>query len=179
MVAMQWIAVDVLKPNPRNARTHSRKQIHQIADSITAFGFLVPILIDDGGNIIAGGGRHAAAVLLGLQQVPVIRVEGLSEAKRRALALADNKIAQNAGWDREVLASELPELAELLIVENLDISITGFAPVEIDQIATELKRLGLPVICIDARHAKAVIRATATMQLASPASEVKSVVMAL
>src|SRR6516225_9381300 len=56
MVAMQWIAVDALKPNPRNARTHSRKQIRQIADSITAFGFLVPILIDDGGNIIAGGG---------------------------------------------------------------------------------------------------------------------------
>src|SRR6516225_9315915 len=99
MTAMQWIAVNTLKPNPRNARTHSRKQIRQIADSITAFGFLVPILIDDGDNIIAGGGRHAAAVLLGLQEVPVIRVEGLSEGKRRALALADNKIAQNAGWD--------------------------------------------------------------------------------
>ena len=128
MVAMQSIAVDALKPNARNARTHSKKQIRQIADSITAFGFVVPILIDDGNNIIAGGGRYAAAVLLGLQEVPVIRVEGLSEAKRRALALADNKIAQNAGWDRELLASELPELAELLIVENLDISITGFAP---------------------------------------------------
>src|SRR6516162_1264566 len=139
MVAMQWIAVDTLKPNPRNARTHSRKQIRQIADSITAFGFLVPILIDQGGPIIAGHGRYAAAVLLGLQEVPVIRVEGLSEAKRRALALADNKIAQNAGWDRELLASELPELAELLIVENLDISITGFVPVEIDQIATDFE----------------------------------------
>src|SRR6516162_3456553 len=139
MVAMQSIAVDALKPNARNARTHSKKQIRQIADSITAFGFVVPILIDDGNNIIAGGGRHAAAVLLGLQEVPVIRVEGLSEAKRRALALADNKIAQNAGWDRELLASELPELAELLIVENLDISITGFAPVEIDQIATDFE----------------------------------------
>ena len=139
MVAMQWIAVDALKPNTRNARTHSKKQIRQIADSIAAFGFLVPILIDDGSNVIAGGGRYAAAVLLGLQEVPVIRVEGLSNAKRRALALADNKIAQNAGWDREVLASELPELAELLIVENLDISITGFAPVEIDQIATDFE----------------------------------------
>ena len=139
MVAMQSIAVDALKPNARNARTHSKKQIRQIADSITAFGFVVPILIDDGNNIIAGGGRYAAAVLLGLQEVPMIRVEGLSEAKRRALALADNKIAQNAGWDRELLASELPELAELLIVENLDISITGFAPVEIDQIATDFE----------------------------------------
>src|SRR5215472_1284768 len=116
MVAMQSIAVDALKPNARNARTHSKKQIRQIADSIAAFGFVVPILIDDGNNIIAGGGRYAAAVLLGLQEVPMIRVEGLSEAKRRALALADNKIAQ-----------------------NLDISITGFAPVEIDQIATDFE----------------------------------------
>ena len=139
MVTMQWIAIEALKPNARNARTHSKKQIRQIADSIAAFGFLVPILIDDGGVIIAGHGRYAAAVLLGLQEVPVIPVEGLSEAKRRALALADNKIAQNAGWDRELLAAELPELAEILIVENLDISITGFAPVEIDQIATDFE----------------------------------------
>ena len=139
MIAIQWIAVDALKPSARNARTHSKKQIRQIADSITAFGFLVPLLIDDGGNIIAGHGRYAAAVLLGLQEVPVIRVEGLSEAKRRALALADNKIAQNAGWDRELLAAELPELADILIAENLDISITGFAPVEIDQIQTDFE----------------------------------------
>ena len=103
MIAMQWIAVDALKPNARNARVHSKKQIRQIADSIAAFGFLVPILIDDGGLIIAGHGRYEAAVLLGLQKVPVIQVEGLSAAKRRALALYDNKIAQNAGWDRELL----------------------------------------------------------------------------
>ena len=134
MVSMQWIAVEAIKPNARNARTR------QIADSIAAFGFLVPILIDQGGRIIAGHGRYAAAVLLGLQEVPVIQVEGLSEAKRRALALADNKIAENAGWDRELLATELPELADILIVEGLDLSITGFAPVEIDQIATRLRR---------------------------------------
>src|SRR6516165_5464489 len=139
MITVQWIAIDAIKPNTRNARAHSKKQIRQIADSITAFGFLVPILIDQGGLIIAGHGRYAAAALLGLQEVPVIRVEGLSEAKRRALALADNKIAQNAGWDRELLAAELPELADILIVENLDISITGFAPVEIDQIQTDFE----------------------------------------
>jgi hypothetical protein len=139
MIAMQWIAVDALKPNARNARVHSKKQIRQIADSIAAFGFLVPILIDDGGLIIAGHGRYEAAVLLGLQKVPVIQVEGLSAAKRRALALADNKIAQNAGWNRELLATELPELADILVVEGLDISITGFAPVEIDQIATDFE----------------------------------------
>jgi len=139
MISVQWIAIDAIKPNARNARTHSKKQIRQIADSITAFGFLVPILIDQGGLIIAGHGRYAAAVLLGLQEVPVIRVEGLSDAKRRALALADNKIGENAGWDRELLATELPESADILIVEGLDISITGFAPVEIDQIATDFE----------------------------------------
>jgi DNA modification methylase len=139
MVSMQWIAVEAIKPNARNARTHSKKQIRQIADSIAAFGFLVPILTDQGDRIIAGHGRYAAAVLLGLQEVPVIQVEGLSEAKRRALALADNKIAENAGWDRKLLATELPELADILIVEGLDLSITGFAPVEIDQIATDFE----------------------------------------
>src|SRR6516164_4122320 len=139
MVTMQWIAIEAIKPNARNARTHSKKQTRQIADSITAFGFLVPILVDGAGVIVAGHGRYAAAVLLALQEVPVIRVEGLSDAKRRALALADNKIAENAGWDRELLATELPELADILIVEGLDISITGFAPVEIDQIATDFE----------------------------------------
>jgi ParB-like chromosome segregation protein Spo0J len=131
MPTIEWIAVDALKPNARNARTHSQKQIRQIADSITAFGFLVPILVDEGRVVIAGHGRYAAAKLLGLKQVPAIEVRDLSEAKRRALALADNKIAENGGWDRELLSAELPELAELLVVEGLDISITGFAPVEI------------------------------------------------
>src|SRR5260370_8641747 len=139
MVNTSWIAIEKLTPNARNARTHSRKQIRQIADSIAAFGFVVPILVDADALIIAGHGRYAAAKLLDLKQVPVIKVEGLSAAKRRALALADNKIAQNAGWDRELLAAELPALAEILILENLDISITGFAPVEIDQIPTDFE----------------------------------------
>ncbi len=116
MVDICWIAIDKVTPNGRNARTHSRKQIRQIADSIKAFGFVVPILIDDGGVIIAGHGRYAAAKLLDLKQVPAIRVRGLSEAKRRALALADNKIGENAGWDRELLAIELPALAEILVL---------------------------------------------------------------
>jgi DNA modification methylase len=139
MDTMEWIAVDAIKPNARNARTHSKKQIRQIADSIAAFGFLVPILIDDGGVVIAGHGRYAAAKLLGLKTVPAIEVRGLSEAKRRALALADNKIAANAGWDRELLAAELSELADILVVDGLDIAITGFAPVEIDQLTTDFE----------------------------------------
>ena len=139
MPTIEWIAVDAVKPNARNARTHSGKQIRQIADSIATFGFLVPILVDKDRVVIAGHGRYAAAKLLGLEQVPAIEVRDLSEAKRRALALADNKIADNAGWDRELLAAELPELAELLVVEGLDISITGFAPVEIDQLTTDFE----------------------------------------
>src|SRR5947209_3466352 len=94
MVDICWTAIDKLTPNGRNARTHSRKQIGQIADSIAAFGFVVPILIDDDGVIIAGHGRYAAARLLDLKQVPAIKVRGLSQAKRRALALADNRIAK-------------------------------------------------------------------------------------
>jgi DNA modification methylase len=139
MVDICWTAIDKLTPNGRNARTHSRNQIRQIADSIDAFGFVVPILIDDDGVIIAGHGRYAAAKLLDLKQVPAIKLRGLSPAKRRALALADNRIAESAGWDRELLAIELPELAEMLVVEGLDVSITGFSPIEIDQLALDFE----------------------------------------
>jgi ParB-like chromosome segregation protein Spo0J len=139
MFNISWVATEALTPNRRNARTHSRKQIGQIAESIRAFGFVVPILVDETGVIIAGHGRHSAAQLLKLEQVPTIKVQGLSEAKRRALALADNRIAESAGWDREILAAELPELSELLVVEGLDISLTGFAPVEIDQLTVDFE----------------------------------------
>ena len=139
MTDFQWIDVDALKPNARNARTHSKKQIFQIANSIVTFGFLVPILVNEGRNIIAGHGRFEAAKLRGLKQVPVIEVKGLSAAKCRALALADNKIAENAGWDREKLAAGMPELSELLIEEGLDISITGFSAPEIDQLTADFE----------------------------------------
>jgi DNA modification methylase len=139
MVDIRWVAVSALQPNSRNVRTHSNKQVRQVADSIRAFGFVVPILIDEQSVIIAGHGRYAAAKLLGLDQVPAIEVRGLSPAKRRALALADNKIGQNAGWDRALLATELPELAELLVEDGLDVSITGFLPVEIDQLTTDFE----------------------------------------
>jgi hypothetical protein len=90
--------------------------------------------------------------------VPAIEVRDLSEAKRRALALADNKIAENAGWDRELLSAELPELAELLVVEGLDISITGFAPVEIDQITADFEDdPSDPADAVDPRWATAAL----------------------
>jgi hypothetical protein len=139
MLAIQWIDVEALKASHHQARTHSKKQIREIANAIVAFGFLVPILVDAWGVIIAGHGRWEASKLLGLRQVPVIKVEGLSETKIRALALADNKIAENAGWDREKLAIEIPELSELLIVEGLDISVTGFATPEIDQMVDDFE----------------------------------------
>jgi hypothetical protein len=130
-----WVGIDEIKPNQRNARTHSRKQINQIASSIGGFGFLVPLVIDEHGVIWAGHGRYAAAKQLGLEKVPVIKITGLSDAKLRAFALADNRIAAGAGWDRRRLAAELPELADILTVEGLDISITGFSKIQIDALA--------------------------------------------
>ena len=136
---IERIEIGKLTPNRRNARTHSKKQINQIAESIKAFGFTIPILVDEQRMIIAGHGRYAAAQSLALAKVPVISIQGLSAAKKRALALADNKIAESAGWDREILAVELPELAEILAGEDLDITITGFAPAEIDQLTVDFE----------------------------------------
>jgi DNA modification methylase len=139
MLEIKWVAPETLKANAHNARTHSKKQVRQIAESISAFGFVVPIVADENGMILCGHGRREAARTEGLDQVPVIFLEGLSDARKRALVLADNKITENAGWDRERLAVDLPELAELLIDEDLDISITGFEPVEIDQVITDFE----------------------------------------
>jgi len=138
-MSVQAIPISQVKPNSRNSRTHSAKQIRQIANSIVAFGFRNPLLVSEDGELIAGHGRYQAAKLLGLANVPVIVVAGLSPAKRRALAIADNKIAENAGWDRERLAIEIPELTGLLSAEGLDVSILGFEPVEIDQLQTDFE----------------------------------------
>jgi DNA modification methylase len=119
-----------LRPYCRNARTHSAKQIAQIAASIRAFGFNNPVLIDKDGVIIAGHGRVAAAKTLGLETVPVIRLEHMSEAQKRAYILADNKLAEKAGWDTEILAIELQNLMEFDL--DFDVSITGFDMPEID-----------------------------------------------
>src|SRR6187200_3526897 len=99
MHKIEYVSLDALRPNPRNARTHSKKQICQIADNIGAVGFTVPVLVDENRVILAGHGRLVAAKLLGLKKIPVIRLRGLSEAQKRALLIADNKIAENAGWD--------------------------------------------------------------------------------
>ena len=99
-----------LRPYARNARTHSKKQLRQIAESIKQFGFTNPILTDAGGRIIAGHGRVEAAKLLGMGQVPTIRLEDLSEAQIKAYIIANNRLAELAGWDEEILAIELQAL---------------------------------------------------------------------
>ena len=101
-----------LKPYDRNARTHSPKQIAQIAASIKAFGFNNPVLVDKDNVIIAGHGRVEAAKQLGLETVPVLRLEHLSEEQKRAYILADNRLAEKAGWDREILKIELQHLVQ-------------------------------------------------------------------
>jgi DNA modification methylase len=136
---VQSWSIRQIKLNERNSRTHSAKQIRQIANSIVAFGFTNPLLITEDGMLIAGEGRYKAAQLLGLTTVPVIVLAGLSPARQRALLIADNKIAENAGWDRERLAIEIPELAGLLETEGLDVSILGFEAIEIDQLVTDFE----------------------------------------
>jgi len=113
-----------------NPRTHSKQQIRQIADSIEAFGFTNPVLIDADGTVVAGHGRVRAAKELGLERVPTITLEHLSDAQLRAYVIADNKLAELAGWDRDVLAIELQELAALDL--DFDLELTGFATAEID-----------------------------------------------
>jgi ParB-like chromosome segregation protein Spo0J len=113
-----------------NARTHSRKQIRQIAASIKRFGFTVPILVDDEGQIIAGHGRVEAAKLLGWSEVPSLRLSHLSPAEKRAYVIADNRLAELAGWDRDALVIELQGLIEL----DFAVEVTGFEMSEIELI---------------------------------------------
>jgi len=133
---IQDMMIGRVKLNPRNARTHTARQIAQIAKSIRAFGFTNPLLVSEDAELIAGHGRYEAAKQLGLDTVPVIVVAGLSPARRRALAIADNRIAQNARWNRERLAIEIPELAGLLSTEGLDVSVLGFEPGDIEPLLT-------------------------------------------
>ena len=129
--------IDALSPYANNARTHSKKQIKQIADSIRRFGFTNPVLIADDNTIIAGHGRVEAARLIGMNEVPVRKLAHLSRDEVRAYILADNKLAENAGWDRDLLAIEMQGLIGL----DFDIELLGFSTTEIDlTIAGEGKR---------------------------------------
>ena len=126
--------IDSLTPSARNARTHSELQISEIAGSIVAFGFMVPVLVDSDGNIIAGHARVLAARKLKLERVPVIVVDHLSEAEKRAYVIADNKIALNAGWDEELLKVELESLKS----EGVNLERLGFSEDEFNQLLDNL-----------------------------------------
>ncbi len=129
-IRIEYLGLGEIRPNPRNARSHPKKQIHELAASIKTFGLNSPLIVDETGMILVGHGRFAAAQLLGLTQVPVIRVEHLDDAQKIAYAIADNRIALNASWDLEMLTGNF----KLLDVETIDFDpeITGFATAEID-----------------------------------------------
>jgi ParB-like chromosome segregation protein Spo0J len=133
--AIEHVSVLSLKPYPRNARRHSRAQIKQIAASIERFGFNNPVLVADDGGIIAGHGRVAAAQLLGIETVPAVRLSHLTEVERRAYVIADNKLALNAGWGREMLAIELQGLVDL----DFEVELTGFSLAEVDIVLDEAR----------------------------------------
>ena len=127
---LETLPVDSLVPYARNARTHSPEQVAAVARSIQRFGFTNPVLIDAEGGIVAGHGRVLAAKSLGVGSVPCLRVGWLSEAEKRAYVLADNKLAELAGWDDELLAGELRALQ----ADDFDLSLTGFAQDELDDL---------------------------------------------
>ena len=129
--AVEARAVAALLPYAGNARTHSAEQVAQIAASILEFGFVAPVLVDEGGEIIAGHGRLLAAKSLGLDTVPTIVRAGLTEAQKAAYRLADNRIALNAGWDEALLAAEV---ARLQAMGEIDLVLTGFDAGELDRL---------------------------------------------
>lgn len=126
--------IDRLIPSARNARTHSEAQVAEIAGSMSAFGFIVPVVVDQEGGIVAGHGRLLAARKLRLERVPVIIVDHLSELEKRTFALADNKIAMNAGWDDDLLRVELGSLQD----DGFDLESLGFSEEDFNELLDQL-----------------------------------------
>lgn len=129
-LAVIYLPLSKLKPYAKNARTHSRKQISQVADSIRILGFNVPILVDEDFTVLAGHARMEAAKSLGLEKVPCVRLSHMNRAQKKAFVLADNKLALNAGWDEELLSIELNDLIKL--DKEFEIGVVGFSSAEID-----------------------------------------------
>lgn len=136
---IQEIEIEKLIPYARNSRTHSDEQVAQIAASIKEFGWTNPILVDGEAGIIAGHGRLAAARKLGMKKIPVIELSHLSPTQKKALIIADNKLALNAGWDNDMLALEFEELE----IEGFDLALTGFGDEERDALKPEQVTEGL------------------------------------
>ena len=131
---IKWEAVDKLIPYAKNARTHSDEQVAQIAGSIKEFGFNNPILVDKDNSVIAGHGRLMAARKLGMDKVPVVELDHLTESQRKAYVLADNRIALNSGWDTSMLSLELQDLKD-----DIDLSLLGFDPDELDALLNPIE----------------------------------------
>lgn len=127
---IEYRAVQDLKSYARNARVHPKKQIAALAQSIRAFGFVSPVLIDEDGELIAGHGRVLAAKSLRMTEVPAIVLRGLSDFEKRALRLADNKLPQGAAWDPDLVRGELEALSNPAL--EFDIRWTGFTTPEVD-----------------------------------------------
>ena len=121
-ISVEYVAVNALKAYNNNARTHTKEQIRQIVESIREFGFTNPVLIDENNELIAGHGRTEAAKIVGLREVPAIRLVGLSEAQCKALRLADNQLALTSGWDEEMLRVELADLKDA----DFNLEVIGF-----------------------------------------------------
>ena len=128
LCALEYVSPHVLRPHPGNARTHNRRQRRALKASIRRFGFRQPILARKDGQIVAGHERVEASKELSLKEIPVIWIENLSEDEIRAYVIADNKIAQLAGWDKELLATELQFLVEV----GFDLEPIGFEAPEVD-----------------------------------------------
>lgn len=126
MLEIQYKSIDDLKPYDKNSRTHSIDQINQIVTSIKRFGWTNPILLDNDNGIIAGHGRLEAAKVMGLSEVPTIKLSDLTDDQRRAYIIADNKLALNAGWDDEILKMELQD------IPDAELSAIGFSPDELN-----------------------------------------------
>ncbi len=128
--AYELCPITALRPYTNNPRKHSTNQIQQIANSIRQFGWIAPIIVDEQREVLAGHGRVLAAQQLGLTQVPIILVDDLTEAEKRAYRLADNKLTENAGWDQNLLKVELTFLMDPEV--DFDVDLTGFTTPEID-----------------------------------------------
>ena len=131
----EQVKTDKLIPYVNNARKHSESQVAQIAASIKEFGFVNPIIIDKDCGVIAGHGRLSAAQKLGLKEVPCLRVEHLTETQKKAYILADNRLAELADWDNELLKLEFEELK----LEGFDLELTGFDSEVLDKLSPEFE----------------------------------------
>jgi ParB-like chromosome segregation protein Spo0J len=129
-LSITYVDISSIKPYARNARNHPRKQVNQIAAAIQEFGFTNPIITDEKGQVIAGHGRLQAAKQLGLTNIPTVQIGHLSRPQKMALRLADNRLAENAGWDLEILTVEL----QALQADGFEVELTGFETSYIDVI---------------------------------------------